>query len=145
MAKLQEELKAFKGTDLNIEELAKLPVLNAVINETLRYNTIVPSRSQRTVPTGGVMLAKEFIPAGTHVSIPFYAIMHDERCFSQPNVWRPQRFIEPEKEQAFEKKAFVPFSYGPFNCAGQLLPCLTLLTYTDTSSSALVQVALWPS
>lgn len=119
MKALQDEVEHFRGRDLDIQELSKLPVLNAVIDETLRFNTIVPNRSQRIVPAGGKVLANQAIPAGTFVSVPFRAIMHDERYFDDPERWNPDRMISPQSQKNFNSKCLVPFSFGPYNCAGK--------------------------
>ena len=104
--KLQNEVEEFRGHNIDPTALTNLPILNAVINETLRVRTIVPSKSQRIVPDGGLVIAGEFIPGGTHVSIPFYALSHDKRNFSpSPNEWRPERWINPSKEEAMNKAA----------------------------------------
>lgn len=122
MKALQEEVEHFRGKDLDIQELARLPVLNAVIDETLRYNTIVPNRSQRIVPPEGKVLANQAIPGGTFVSVPFRAIMHDERYFDEPESWNPDRFLSQKSQKHFNSKCLVPFSFGPFNCAGECRP-----------------------
>ena len=51
--------------------------------------------------------------------------MRDQRYFSpDPDSWRPQRWLEPNKESVFHRTAFFPFSYGPTNCAGKSLALL---------------------
>lgn len=51
--------------------------------------------------------------------------MRDKRYFSpSPELWRPERWLKPDEEEAFHRAAFLPFSYGPFNCAGKNLGLL---------------------
>lgn len=64
MSQLREELKVWRNPPLNAEELSKLPVLNAVIHETLRVRPSVPTRVQRVVPEGGIFLLNQYIPGG---------------------------------------------------------------------------------
>lgn len=53
--------------------------------------------------------------------------MQDPRNFSpHPTTWRPERWLHPEKEQTFRRSAFIPFSYGPFNCSGKALGLLVV-------------------
>lgn len=67
------------------------------------------------------------IPCGTLVGIPPILIMQDPRNFSpDPTIWRPQRWLQPEKEEIFSRSAFIPFSYGPFNCSGKALGLLVV-------------------
>ena len=57
--------------------------------------------------------------------MPLGLIMRDERYFSPgPDSWRPERWLQPEQESTFRRSAFVPFSYGPFNCSGKNLGLL---------------------
>lgn len=127
MKALQDEVEIFRKTEIDVALIAKLPVLNAIIQETQRVVAVVPSKSQRVVQPEGIVLAGEFIPGGSHVSIPQQAVMKDPRNFSpSPELWRPDRWLNPEKEEAMDIKAHIPFSTGPFNCAGRLIALLEL-------------------
>lgn len=68
--------KGFSDADLE-----KLPLLNAVINETLRLYCAVPGSLPRVVPQSGATLGGYFIPEGTTVSTQAYTLHRDE------NVW----------------------------------------------------------
>lgn len=51
--------------------------------------------------------------------------MRDERYFSpSPEIWRPERWLKPDEEEIFNRAAFIPFSFGPFNCSGKNLGLL---------------------
>lgn len=69
--KLAEELSGYTDVDsLQSSELEKLPLLNAVIRETLRlYPPAASPVFSRVVPEGGATLAGHDIPAGVHSSI----------------------------------------------------------------------------
>ncbi|KAK4705021.1 hypothetical protein P7C70_g1196, partial [Phenoliferia sp. Uapishka_3] len=125
---LQAEVEHFRTSgSIDVKELATLPWLNAIINETQRVMVVVPSRSQRIIGKGGAVILGEFLPAGTKISIPFQTIMQDPRNFSpDPKGWRPSRWIDPSSELAFNPKAFIPFSYGAYNCAGKPLALLEI-------------------
>ena len=69
MKQLQDEVEPFRGKDVNPQELVNLPILNALINETLRLRPPVPSKSQRMVGTEGMSLLGRWLPPGTVVSI----------------------------------------------------------------------------
>lgn len=61
------------------------------------------------------------------VGVPQQLITYDLRNFSpNPMAWRPERWINPEKEEAFRRSAYIPFSYGAFNCAGKALGLLVV-------------------
>lgn len=127
-----------KGVGLSDRKaLAEMPFLNAAIDETLRLRPLVPSRTQRIVSENGLVLPDgKKAPKGIFVGLPFYTVQRDARYFSQPEEFRPDRWIYPEKEERFDRKACkfaaalrheiaswfglkdFPFSYGPYNCVG---------------------------
>lgn len=115
MRELQHEADLWFHKESNFTELATLPILNAVINETMRVRPVIPSRSQRIVPAGGIDIAGHYIPGGTMVGVPQRAVMCDERYFSpEPRVWRPERWLQPEKEIAMDSKACKPHTAAYF-------------------------------
>ncbi|KAK7037646.1 hypothetical protein VNI00_010865 [Paramarasmius palmivorus] len=80
-----------------------------------------------------------YVPPGTNVVIPFYALQRDPRNFSPlPNEWIPERWldeahrnkIEPQlsssPEYKHDMKAFVAFSSGPANCVGKSLAMMEM-------------------
>lgn len=53
--------------------------------------------------------------------------MQDPPNFSpHPASWRPEPWFQPAKEEIFRRSAFIPFSYGPFNCSGKALEKLVV-------------------
>lgn len=67
MEKLRAEIDAIPvedDKDLTHEQLKHLPYLNAVINETLRLNTIVSAGVERIAPKDVVLGGKQFVPKG---------------------------------------------------------------------------------
>ena len=56
----------------------------------------------------------------TTVSVSYYTMMHDERNFSNPDKFLPERWIDNEKgNETCNKAAWLPFSYGLRNCVGR--------------------------
>ena len=75
--KLRDEFRQHIHRDMSEiapEDLAYLPHLNAVINETLRLHPPVLSGLQRQVPSTGLQVAETFIPGDTIIQIPFFTI-----------------------------------------------------------------------
>lgn len=70
-----------------------LPLLNAVLQETLRLHAAAPGRQPRIVPKGGIILHGHDIPAGTTVSCNAYSLHRHEEAFPHPFEWIPQRWM----------------------------------------------------
>lgn len=92
----------------------------------MRLYPPVPSGLQRVTPAQGISVKTEsgpiVIPGNIVVSIPTSTIHQDPRYFSpQPTMFRPERWLRPEEEEAFDKTAFIPFGYGPTGCVGKSL------------------------
>ena len=52
-----------------------------------------------------------------------YSLFRDEKYFSEPNTFAPERWIEEMRpaEWNHEERAFVPFSSGQYQCIGKAL------------------------
>src|SRR5262249_32762454 len=51
--------------------------------------------------------------AGDILSVSPYLLHHDEHHWTDPDVFRPERWAEPG-----ERGPYIPFGAGPFTCAG---------------------------
>lgn len=115
--RLREELYA-SGESFN--ELKDLPVLNAVIKETMRlYPTIIstlPRVLDQPISVDGVVLAK-----GTVVGMQNYVHHRDARLFPSPDEFLPDRWLKDGDDVKDMNNALTPFSLGPRNCIGQNL------------------------
>jgi len=130
--RLREEVDKFypAGEDAtNPEHYSKMVYLEAVINEALRLYPSVPSGSQRATfrGDGDRVVGNYFIPEGTAVRVHFWSMQRDARNFSHPDTFWPDRWLvaeglQPKKEGfVHDPNAFVPFSFGPYNCVGKNL------------------------
>jgi cytochrome P450 len=102
----------------NWTKLSTLPLLDGIINETLRLHPPVPSGMGRETPKGGAQIGPYWVSGETIVAIPTYTIQRDERYFAKPNEWIPERWFS-QSELIIDRHAWIPFSVGPMNCAGK--------------------------
>lgn len=102
-----------------IAELDKLPYLDAVIHESLRWRPPVPMTLFRVVPAGGARIDGFEIPAGTTVGCQAYSLYRKEDVFPDPDRFEPERWLttDPQKLSAM-KTHFWPFSSGGRMCLG---------------------------
>ncbi|XP_070392533.1 cytochrome P450 3A14-like [Dermacentor albipictus] len=122
--------------------MKKLKYLEHVVDETLRLYP--PSVS------GVARQAKEDFEyngikykAGTNVMAALYQIHRDQRYFSNPLEFNPDRF-SPENEASFTKAAFMPFGVGPRNCVAMRLALLKV-RYTVAKMVQKYRMELGPS
>ncbi|WP_433757850.1 cytochrome P450 [Nocardia sp. CA-135398] len=114
LRRLRAELRA-TGPDAAPLELAGLPYLDAVCQETLRLHPTVPIVLRRmTAPftLRGVELA-----AGDTVGIALPLLHSDPAVWTDPELFRPERFIE----RKYRPHEFAPFGGGHRRCIGASL------------------------
>jgi cytochrome P450 len=114
--KLYEELDAvLAGRAATLADLPNLPYTLMVLKEAMRIEPAVSS-FPRTIledtELGGYRLEKD-----SSVFIPTYQVHHDERWWSDPFKFEPERFT-PEEEAKRHKYAYFPFGGGPRICIG---------------------------
>ncbi|KLO09304.1 high nitrogen upregulated cytochrome P450 monooxygenase 2 [Schizopora paradoxa] len=132
LVRLREEVDHVfpRGGDDAVDagKLLAMPVLNAVINETLRLQPALPTYTERAPAkgSGGHWIGQRFVPEGTAVVAPIYSIHRDPANFSPlTDEFRPERWFE--KNTGADGKwntsatAFMPFSVGTANCTGKNL------------------------
>ncbi|RDX44047.1 cytochrome P450 [Lentinus brumalis] len=132
--RLQKEIDAVypPGTDATESSAHdQLVFLDACLNETLRLLPPGPTNGPRQVPYGsaGTIVAGRYVPPGTQIYVPPCVLHRDPRYFSPaPEAFIPTRWIPSEAglSNVLDRTAFIPFSYGPANCAGRNLARLEL-------------------
>jgi cytochrome P450 len=70
-----------------------LPLLDAILKETLRLYPPSPAPLPRVVPVGGTVLHGFKIPAGTVVGISSHVLHQNEDVFPEPRSWKPERWL----------------------------------------------------
>ncbi|RKU46919.1 hypothetical protein DL546_003487 [Coniochaeta pulveracea] len=115
-------------------DLAHLPYLNAVINETLRIKPVGGNNSPRLTPPEGIVVDGTWIPGQVQVVIPIWALCRYEKYFERPLDFVPERWTT-KPEMVKDKRAFIPFNHGRWSCAGKKLAMMLMrlvVAYTVT-------------
>lgn len=135
---LRAELDRVFGTDYEtvLSDFTRLdrecPLLNAVINESMRLFPPLAGGLQKVNTRGSTIVplasgSKMVVPKDVVMTIPTWTMQRDARNFSpEPNAFRPERWLHPESEERFDRRAFVPFSAGATVCVGKLLAYMEL-------------------
>ncbi|GAQ42208.1 hypothetical protein AtubIFM55763_003598 [Aspergillus tubingensis] len=112
--------------------LAGCAFLYACVNEALRLNPPVSSVLPRQVLEGGLVVGvmddndgggadrKYFVPEGTDVGVPMYALQRDGRYWVDPHAFRPERWLGVDAEDG-GVTAYAPFGAGRTSCVGKYL------------------------
>ncbi|KAK7187825.1 benzoate 4-monooxygenase cytochrome P450 [Paraphaeosphaeria sporulosa] len=97
-----------------------LPLLDAVVHESLRLWPSLFFLGQRVTSPEGVRIGSTFIPGNTIVQIQPFVINRDPRNFLDPDEFIPERWTT-RPDLVINKDAFIPFSTGPYDCVGKRL------------------------
>ncbi|KAF2749423.1 cytochrome P450 monooxygenase-like protein [Sporormia fimetaria CBS 119925] len=104
-----------------------LPLLHAVIWETLRLHAAIPGPQPRFTPPSGCRLGPEksyYIPGGVRVSASAGLLHMNDEVYDNPGEWRPERWLEDvseEKKRNMESRWFWAFGSGGRMCIGSHL------------------------
>ncbi|XP_025831460.1 cytochrome P450 4d2 [Agrilus planipennis] len=118
--KILEEIRSICGFDRNYSfsytDLQNMKYLEATIKEGLRLYPSVPIYGRtfaEDIEFDGILY-----PKGTIAIIFAYGMARDEKIFSEPEKFDPDRFLNYNTTNQYPY-AYLPFSAGPRNCIGQ--------------------------
>uniref|UniRef100_A0A8C4LIY3 Cytochrome P450 3A n=1 Tax=Equus asinus asinus TaxID=83772 RepID=A0A8C4LIY3_EQUAS len=115
--KLQEEIDATfpNKAPPTYDALVQMEYLDMVLNESLRLFPIAVRLERvckKDVEINGV-----FIPKGTVVMVPTFALHKHPEFWPEPEEFRPERFSKENKD-SINPYIYLPFGAGPRNCIG---------------------------
>lgn len=87
------------------KQIDSLPLLHAILMETLRLHTPIPGIEPRIsphVPGGNTLGPYSRIPGGVRVSSMPYTLHRNETVFPEPESFRPERWLARESAQAYK-------------------------------------------
>ncbi|TRX98016.1 hypothetical protein FHL15_001226 [Xylaria flabelliformis] len=131
--KLFDEVRTrFKSyNEISATSTLQLPYLRAVINEALRIHPSGAQGFPRISP--GAKINGYYIPPGIEVYTSAWTVTHDPANFHDPDIFKPQRWIDPSCGDI--KEASQPFSLGNRACIGrnfawmEMVLCLAKMAY----------------
>lgn len=97
---------------MELAQLARLPYLSAVCQETLRLFPIVPDVLR--VLKAPMQLGEHEVKAGQLVGVAICSIYYDAELYPEPMVFRPERFLE----RKYKPWEYMPFGGGHRRCIG---------------------------
>ncbi|MEP2781751.1 MAG: cytochrome P450 [Pseudoruegeria sp.] len=102
-----------QGRAATAQDVANLPYIRAIIDETLRLYPPAAFLS-RTAQKTDTLCGRDIL-VGDTVMIPVYALHRHHMLWDNPNAFRPDRFTDPK---TIERFAYLPFGDGPRVCIG---------------------------
>ncbi|GMN42022.1 hypothetical protein TIFTF001_011233 [Ficus carica] len=113
------------GRSISDSDIPNLPYLQAIVKESLRAHPPGPLLSWARLSTHDVFIGHDFIPAGTTAMVNMWAITHDEKVWSEPEKFKPERFTEEEANRDVSVMGsdlrLAPFGAGRRVCPGKAL------------------------
>jgi cytochrome P450 family 628 len=124
LASLQDELDPLFEND-QFDPRKSYPVLDSVLNESMRLQPPTPSGLQRKTPPMGESIGDHFIPGNTNCRFPDYVAWRDSRNFAEADRFIPERWTT-KKNLLIHPEVFNPLGNGAYNCVGQDLAWLQM-------------------
>ncbi|XP_053603225.1 probable cytochrome P450 304a1 [Plodia interpunctella] len=117
--RLHEEVDRVVGSGRlpNLDDRKNMPYTEATIREMMRYETLVPLGVPHRA-TDDTVFNGYNIPQGTMVSANLVMLHMDQKLWSDPETFRPERFIVDGKLNVALDKS-LPFGAGRRLCAGE--------------------------
>ncbi|KAL6355666.1 hypothetical protein LRP88_11270 [Fusarium phalaenopsidis] len=107
----------------DLKALDALPLLNAIVMETLRLHAPIPGPQPRDTPKDGCNIAGYHIPGGVRIASMAYSLHRDPKVFPQPESWKPERWLpqdgmDTETSHREMHRQFWAFGSGGRMCVG---------------------------
>ncbi|KAJ2991947.1 hypothetical protein NUW58_g2334 [Xylaria curta] len=122
-AQLRAEIDASipYGAEVATLEHVKLPYLNMVLKETLRFSS--PGFGTFRTCSKDTAVAGVTLPANTTLALWNPQVHRDPRLWEDPDKFDPERWRSGQPKL---RGSYFPFSYGPRSCTGQGLAMLEM-------------------
>ncbi|XP_015890088.3 cytochrome P450 CYP82D47-like [Ziziphus jujuba] len=121
LKKAQDELDIVVGKDRHVDEsdIPNLIYLQAIVKETLRLYPPSPI-ILRAAMEDCTLSSGYFIPSGTRLMVNAWKIHHDQRVWTSPHKFQPQRFLTTNKDIDMRGVNYelIPFGSGRRSCPG---------------------------
>ncbi|XP_073404049.1 cytochrome P450 27C1-like [Dendrobates tinctorius] len=106
-----------KDVEPTAEDVPRLPLVRAVLKETLRLFPVLPGNGR--VTQDDLVIGGYLIPKGTQLALCHYSTSYDEDYFSAAEEFRPTRWLRHGHLDRVENFGSIPFGYGIRSCIGK--------------------------
>lgn len=118
---------------LSYSELQKLPYLQCVIREGMRWFPPAVDPAPKVVPEGGDTIVVDGVqydlPGGTSICNSAWGLLHRKDIFGEDaEIFRPERWLEADGQRfaRMSQTAELVFGHGRWQCIGMLIAKMQL-------------------
>ncbi|KAI9813028.1 MAG: hypothetical protein M1832_006419 [Thelocarpon impressellum] len=126
--RLRDELKDVEFVD-NVpfnKSLAHLPILDAIISETLRLHPAAPASLQRITSSAGGTVAGMAVPPRTIISSQAHTTQRNPVAFPNPDGFDPERWLSPVGGSEEMRQLILVWGKGKRACLGKTMAMMEL-------------------
>ena len=131
--KLRTEIATLSGS-LDAKTIDGLPVMHAILMETLRMHAAIPGNQPRITPASPVAIGDAVsgivvsdLPPNVRVQAQAWSLHRNPAVFHEPETWNPSRWLDASEEQKREiGRWFWAFGSGGRMCVGSNLAMLDM-------------------
>ncbi|XP_069472894.1 cytochrome P450 27C1 isoform X2 [Ambystoma mexicanum] len=99
------------------EDVPKMPLIRAVLKETLRLFPVLPGNGR--VTQEDMVIGGYLVPKGTQLALCHYSTSYEEEYFSAAEEFRPERWLRKGNMDRVDNFGSIPFGYGLRSCIGR--------------------------
>uniref|UniRef100_A0A3B3CZ29 Cytochrome P450, family 17, subfamily A, polypeptide 1 n=1 Tax=Oryzias melastigma TaxID=30732 RepID=A0A3B3CZ29_ORYME len=128
---IQEELDRKVGADRppQLSDRGSLPFLEATIREVLRIRPVAPLLIPH-VALSDTSIGEFTVRKGTRVVINLWSLHHDEKEWTNPELFNPGRFLSADGSSlTLPSSSYLPFGAGLRVCLGEALAKMELFLF----------------
>jgi len=112
----------------SFEDRPRLPFIDAMCKEVLRWRPLVPLAVPHMAAEDGFYNGY-FIPKGAMVSGNAWAILRDPEIYPEPEIFKPERFLDSDGTLRDDPIVSSAFGYGKRICPGRHVVDTTLFIF----------------
>ncbi|XP_059093870.1 methyl farnesoate epoxidase-like [Tigriopus californicus] len=126
----RQEIESVLGDreEVTLDDRPSLPFVEAIVMEVQRLSSVLPIAPPR-IPTKDVWIGKHLIKNGTQVQINLYSLHRNETHWTDPEDFKPERFLDDHGQLKSHDEWLQPFGYGKRKCLGETVAKLTVLLF----------------
>ncbi|KAL9969841.1 hypothetical protein ACROYT_G022108 [Oculina patagonica] len=118
------------GRNPSLDDRPKLPLIQAIIIETLRLGNVGPLLLPHVTLTDTTLCGYR-VPKGTIVFANTESVHLDPKCWENPTEFNPYRHIDKDGKLITNQGNFYPFGAGRRVCAGEALAKVKLFLFVS--------------